>query len=293
MYFTNFEVPMFKFVPTVAMLRVVALALPLNAAALPVLTVSDIQYTFSNTVPVGSPSTSSVSTNTYNGNYSLNDVLTKERIIKTPATTTAAGLALLYDVTTTTKTYHLEDYDSFGSSGQVAQSTPGLAQYALVTGRVSSTQNIGLNFSIYGSGTYIPTNTPLGTSIPAVVSFYFGTAPSLQGVSLVKDVYSSYGNGESFSSRGYSTQSLVAGLESYFTAVIYAPSTAILDHFSIYASTDSYNFRDVVSPDVKVIKTLTGAETISPVPEPGTYALFLAGLGLMGGVVKRRNRQQA
>lgn len=31
---------------------------------------------------------------------------------------------------------------------------------------------------------------------------------------------------------------------------------------------------------------------IAPVPEPETYAMFLAGLGLMGGIARRRKRQQ-
>jgi hypothetical protein len=31
--------------------------------------------------------------------------------------------------------------------------------------------------------------------------------------------------------------------------------------------------------------------TITPVPEPETYAMFLAGLGLMGAVARRRKQQ--
>jgi hypothetical protein len=38
---------------------------------------------------------------------------------------------------------------------------------------------------------------------------------------------------------------------------------------------------------------LLGHPTITPVPEPETYAMLLAGLGLMGAIAKRRKAKQA
>lgn len=37
----------------------------------------------------------------------------------------------------------------------------------------------------------------------------------------------------------------------------------------------------------------TGSVTIAAVPEPETYAMLLAGLGLMGGIARRRKQAQA
>jgi hypothetical protein len=37
--------------------------------------------------------------------------------------------------------------------------------------------------------------------------------------------------------------------------------------------------------------TITQTPTVSPIPEPETYAMLLAGLGLMGAMVRRRNKK--
>ena len=51
---------------------------------------------------------------------------------------------------------------------------------------------------------------------------------------------------------------------------------------------DSYTL--VISGNSDSPSAYTGAITLSPVPEPETFALLSAGLGMMGFMIKRRNR---
>lgn len=64
----------------------------------------------------------------------------------------------------------------------------------------------------------------------------------------------------------------------------------------IYGLNDKVSFTGVSSKGFRVTSTGTdfyvGAMTVSAVPEPETYAMFLAGLGLMGAVARRRASKQ-
>jgi hypothetical protein len=39
--------------------------------------------------------------------------------------------------------------------------------------------------------------------------------------------------------------------------------------------------------------TTTGGGTVTPIPEPASYAMLLAGLGLMGGIARRRANKKS
>jgi len=63
-----------------------------------------------------------------------------------------------------------------------------------------------------------------------------------------------------------------------------AAAQLLLTNFSSAATSPSYSFAVYQS------NTLQDFLVATPVPEPGTYAMFLAGLGLMGAIARRRTK---
>lgn len=63
----------------------------------------------------------------------------------------------------------------------------------------------------------------------------------------------------------------------------------LLSNFSAFTSTDTIQFHFVFSNanDGTENVFLIGGESVTVVPEPGTYALMLAGLGVMGFIARR------
>ncbi len=63
----------------------------------------------------------------------------------------------------------------------------------------------------------------------------------------------------------------------------FVPSVAGDNKFYVFAVSDA---------DLAAVGATYTAQTISPVPEPETYALMLAGLGVIGGMVRHRKRKR-
>jgi hypothetical protein len=126
-----------------------------------------------------------------------------------------------------------------------------------------------------------------------LASFYFGNS---QPSSLSSTTNSSI---ESLSYYAYSTSysttsfNLLAGVSQNFVAYVYAPTDVSVNNFSLDAHTSNYDLVNTPQSQTHVgPKTLISASVLDPVPEPETYAMLLAGLGLVGAVT-RRDRAKA
>lgn len=86
-----------------------------------------------------------------------------------------------------------------------------------------------------------------------------------------------------------------------FTLTLYQGSSVLTPITSTQSGSDSFSYSwgslttgyqyrlDVSGKDNKnVIGTYSGSLTVQAVPEPESYAMFLAGLGLMGVIARRR-----
>jgi hypothetical protein len=60
--------------------------------------------------------------------------------------------------------------------------------------------------------------------------------------------------------------------------------------YSVFLGGSDYLAQEISNPDLLTKYGVSGTLTVGVVPEPETYAMLLAGLGLMGTIVRRRNR---
>ena len=292
--------PLLTFKPIACAL---ALAIGISATAAhattPILSVANVVTDSSNVGGTAQISYGpSISTYLYYSNY-LN--YTSETVpafsqeVVTAPTTTEAGLAYNYQTNTTTNTWDLQTWDYDYLSISVASNGANQAggKWISLTGSVQSSIDTTLSFNLNASGNFTAIETPLGSAAPLLASFYFGdTQPSLSSLSsttsasLESLTYYSY-------TSSYSTASLnlLAGVSQNFVAYVYAPTDVSVSTFDLYAVTSNYNFE--VTPQSQIYvgpKTLIGATVLAPIPEPETYAMLLAGLGLVGYTVSRRKR---
>lgn len=295
--------PLLTFKPIACAL---ALAIGISAttahATSPILSVANVVTDSSN---VGGVAEISYGPSIYTGssysnylNYTSKTVPDFSQEVVTAPTTTTAGLAYNYSTDTTTSTWDLQtwDYDSLsiGVASNGANQTGG--KWISLTGSVQSSIDTTLSFNLAASGNFTAIETPLGSAAPLLASFYFGdTQPSLSSLSSTTSASLESLSYYSYTS-SYSTASfnLLAGVSQNFVAYVYAPTDVSVSSFNLYADTSNYNLE--VTPQTQIYvgpKTLIGATVLAPIPEPETYAMMLAGLGLVAGASARRNRAKA
>jgi hypothetical protein len=266
-------------------------------ASSPILSVSGVQTASSNlgtgaTITTSGPSVSSNS-NSWDTNFNTTTSSTLTREVITAPTTATAGLAYDYQTPTTTttwdhQTWHYDNLNIDVISNGTNQSGD---KWISLTGSVQSSVNTSLSFQLSASGNFTATQNPFGTTAPLLASFYFGSAqPTPLSATTSSNLdyltYSTY-------STSYSTTtfSLLAGVAQTFVAYVYAPNNVSVNDFQLSAGTSSYDF--ISTPNVTNSvgsKQLIGAVVLQPVPEPESYAMLLAGLGLMGFIARRRTQ---
>jgi len=102
--------------------------------------------------------------------------------------------------------------------------------------------------------------------------------------------YGVFGNG---TTGGQKNVGLVNNLQSYiyWSGTAYAPDPA--DHAWGFYTYDGYQSSDVGQSLELYAWAVRPGDVAAPVPEPETYAMMLAGLGLLGFAAKRRRRSLA
>ena len=83
-----------------------------------------------------------------------------------------------------------------------------------------------------------------------------------------------------------------------FSTVTFSGSSLTTSGVSLSASGSSFSFTNLAAGTYKLLASGTAAPgigsyvsanyTVTPVPEPESYAMFLAGLGIMGAIARRR-----
>lgn len=213
----------------------------------------------------------------------------------TAPTTTSAGLAYNYQTDTTVNSWNLQTwkYDTLSVGVASDGTNQSGGKWIELTGSVQSSVDTTLSFNLSASGNFTAINTPFGSAAPLLASFYFGNSqPSSLSSSTNTSIesLSYYAYSSSYSTASFN---LLAGISQDFVAYVYAPTDVSVNNFSLYARTSDYDLVNTPQSQTYVgPKTLIGASVLAPVPEPETYAMFLAGLGLVGAVT-RRNRAQA
>ena len=280
--------------------RLLALSLSMLAvyshAQASVLTVSNVV-----TDHLSGVSVLSTTPSTYTGTYSTStrtnysDVTVLSTEVAVAATTAAPGLEKDYSTNTlkyntNNTTYKFDDVGlALTTTGPASTSGKTVA----LSGSVHSDIATSITIALYAGGSYLPNVSPFGESLPALASLFLGgtalapTATTYTYVDTASHIYS-------VSSSGNYTFNIGAGETIAFTAGVFAPLGASLDFFNLNLLSAYYGPVTETTPFELVTKTLIEARAIPPlaVPEPSTYAMLLAGLGLVG-MARRRGGKAA
>lgn len=226
-------------------------------------------------------------------NYSNTTHLETE-LVEHP-TTTASGLEKIYEVNTVKYNDNVTTYkrDNLLLGVTAADSGPAGSKYLTLSGSVTSSIATTIYFDLTAVGTYVPGSSPFGSAVPALASLYLGetlatVTPSTSHSAYTDSVLNSYWVNSNYN---YAI-SIAAGQTVAFSAAIFAPNDASLNQLQLHLLTDAYGYQTVTTPYEYATRTLVDARIVPPlpVPENTTYAMLLAGLGMIG-MVRSRRRQ--
>ena len=141
------------------------------SASATVLTVTPSTTTLSGVTADGSPAVtpSMTSTGVLYSDYGSTSATTFETAVVTAPTTTASGLAYLYEITTVsqTRTDTVVSADYFYWDQALKGNTAG-SEYLIFSGSLGATAATTASLYVYSAGDYTGVASPFGTSVPAL-----------------------------------------------------------------------------------------------------------------------------
>lgn len=207
--------------------------------------------------------------------------------VSTAPTTTTGGVESMFKVTTSTKEFQnyrwIYDTATISTASQSGQLSGG--KWISISGSITSSIDHSISPSLSAYGSFTPVNTPFGEAAPALASLYFGSSMTSLMPTLMYS--SSGGTGYSVSANG-GLVNFVSGQPQSFVALAYAAEGVSLD--SLQVSWSEY-LREPLGSTYQEIDTKrewSSSRPLAPIPEPETYALALAGLGVVGWMARRR-----
>lgn len=262
-----------------------------------------VALTLSTDAPVLTGLTGTVSENIFTITYTdwytsqVSNTVTEERVQIAP-TATEPGLAYVYEVNTVTTTRSGFDYYGDFSSRTLSVDTnaPG-AKFLTWAGTLRSgpdalaPMDVELSFS--AAGTYIGGTGPFGATVPALVSFYFRASSADAWTALPFTFEAQDGRFSSVTGTASSGPFLIdlfLDTAVDFEFGLWASADVSLSTVGLNSIGDGYG-GGPLAPEITVssYETLVGAKVLSPVPEPGTWAMMLAGALALAWMGRRRS----
>ena len=203
------------------------------------------------------------------------------------------------------------DFDTFNDIGSYVSSGNDYGTLATATYTTGSYEHSGLAYGAFLGGGYVDLTTSVSFKSANEIDYY-GIATAVEKTIELKVVGDTVGQMVNISFAGLSsTVNALAGSEgTYQTKLSIAKGSNVLANFSTKQFVDqsiSFSFMaqagdtlilsasqgvhmNATGPiDASLTGMLSGNFTLTAVPEPEQYAMLLAGLGLIGGIARRRN----
>lgn len=255
--------------------------------------------------------TSSIKTNEYSSVTPLSPKLLETvghtTVVAIAPTATSTGVAYDYDVNRYIGQATYANWSQNVATINVGADGSLLAgeKYIWITGKITAIADLGVgyqssanalhvNFGEVGHGGYTTGSSPLLPGIPTVnaaVSFYFGTGAAAALPTAVAST-TSYASASSTylastansSSSATDAFTLTGGTTLDFSALIYATDGAALKNFELNLYSGQYSMA-IITGDLGSSYTqqdYVGSRILPAIPEPSSYAMLLAGLGMLG-----------
>ncbi|MBC7454867.1 MAG: PEP-CTERM sorting domain-containing protein [Massilia sp.] len=217
-------------------------------------------------------------------------------VVTLAPTTTTAGIATTYEKYTTTTTHTDTSYTdtaSYRVQNSTADTTRNqqlIRLIGMVTAHVATT----LTFQLIAEGAY--TMAPNGrrdVELPREASLWFNRGPTAASVSDFKtdvQLNSSRSIPVEFmyvQSSNLQSITMTPGQQLYVAAELDTTTNLSMSNFAINFTSAVYGGA-VNAPTTANVNKMLFTSTISPIPEPGTNTMVVAGLALMGMLVRRR-----
>lgn len=209
----------------------------------------------------------------------------------TAPTTSSPGLEYVYQDVTTSYNQHTETWKIQTLSASVSADGNQLSggKGILLEGNISATSNTIFTLSLGAFGYFETSSGFYGVVIPALPTFYLATGSDPLSVATYGTTFTS---GSAYNSgTNYYSFSLSAGQTLHFEGAVYAGNDVSLESFSLYFQSNPYDVVDHVQYHTNTVTSLYGANALPAVPEPETYAMLIAGIGVL--VLRRSRRQES